>query len=114
MPTLGEVITRLRRDAGLSRHALSKAAKIDSSILARLEYGDREEVRLSTLCRIAQILNVTLDDLAAAAGYIPRRSGSLPSSAAETMRLRAALSNVQSVTEKALSVPSPRTAKRRR
>lgn len=73
---LGEVIRELRESAGLTQHALAKAATIDQAVLARVENETRAGVQFATVCRLAAALGVSLDDLAAAAGLKGRRTAS--------------------------------------
>jgi transcriptional regulator with XRE-family HTH domain len=95
MPRLGEVLIKLREEAGLTRRALAKAAKIDPTVLARLEYGEREEVRLETFCRLADVFGISLDELAAVAGFTAKKRAPNLSAAAEVARLKALLEKVR-------------------
>lgn len=109
MPGLGEYIARLRKEAKLSRSALARAARVDPSILVRLESGDRAEVRLETLCRLADSLGVTLDDLATAAGLRPKRRGTVNlTGASEVVRLRSALERIMKIANGALEIDAPK------
>jgi transcriptional regulator with XRE-family HTH domain len=102
MPSLGDVVAKLREEAGLTRLALAKAAKVDPSILARLEYGERDEVRLETFCRLAEVFGLSLDELAAAAGLLSKKRSVSLTSAAEVARLRATLEKVGRLTADAI------------
>jgi transcriptional regulator with XRE-family HTH domain len=68
---LGEVIRDLRKRAGVSQVALARAAGIDPAIVSRIEAGSREGMHFGNLCRVARALDVSLDDIAAAAGLLP-------------------------------------------
>jgi transcriptional regulator with XRE-family HTH domain len=115
MPRLGEVLIKLREEAGLTRRALAKAAKIDPTVLARLEYGEREEVRLETFCRLAEVFGISLDELAAAAGFLAKKRAPSLSAAAEVARLKALLEKVRQLTEDAgVDAPASRGKGKRR
>ena len=105
MPTLGDVIRTLRESSGLSRNALARAAKIDPAILTRLEQNERDTVRVTTLCRIAEALDVSLDDLASAAGFFSKRRGRPMVSQGRSIVLREALERIQRLTSDALREP---------
>jgi len=66
--SVGEVIKSLRKRVGITRHALAKAAQIDPAVLARLENDPRPGVQFATICRLAEALDVSVDDLAIDAG----------------------------------------------
>lgn len=76
-PRLGSVIRRLREVAGLTQHALAKAAAVDQAVLARIEGTARAGVQFDTVCRLARALDVSLDALAAEAGLGRRSTGTL-------------------------------------
>lgn len=60
---LGERIAELREKRGMSRYALAKAAKVDPSYLGKIESGERDNAGWLYVCRIADALGVSLDDL---------------------------------------------------
>lgn len=66
--SLGDVLRALRGSAGITRQALAKAAGIDPAALARIETQSGAGIPFATLCRLADALDVSLDDLAGAAG----------------------------------------------
>lgn len=52
----------LRKEVGMSQLELANALKIERSTIAKYETGDREP-DLGTLCQIADVLQVSLDEL---------------------------------------------------
>lgn len=76
---LGQAVRRAREAAGLSQRSLASAAGIDHSLLSRLEGGQIDQPRPDKLVAIADVLDVDLEDLYAAAGYTsPSGMPSLP------------------------------------
>lgn len=71
--SLGQVFRRLREEAGLTRFALAKAARLDPAVLTRIETDERPNMRFSTVCQIAGALGVSMDDIAARAGLLRRK-----------------------------------------
>ena len=65
---LGKVIRSLRIKAGISRHALAKLAHLDPAVLTRIEEEERPGGRFATVCRLAEALDVSIDQLASDAG----------------------------------------------
>lgn len=63
MSTLGQAIKKLRIDKRLSQGDLQKLVQISQKQLSAIEL-DKVDPRWGTVRRIAQALNVTLDDLA--------------------------------------------------
>jgi len=68
---LGEVIRDLRERAKISQSTLSREAGLSPTILSRLEAGERAGIQFESLCRIAQALEVGLDEIAIEAGLLP-------------------------------------------
>ncbi|MDA0173385.1 helix-turn-helix domain-containing protein [Solirubrobacter taibaiensis] len=66
-PQFGEIIKRLRQEAGLSQAGLAAAVGIHTRQITRYESGDQQPA-LGVAQRLAQALGVTLDELAGAAG----------------------------------------------
>jgi transcriptional regulator with XRE-family HTH domain len=71
--TLGQAIRAVRRQVGLSQKELAEAAGIDQSYLSMIEAGQRSNPGTRIMARLAQALQVSIDDLAARAGYLPLR-----------------------------------------
>jgi len=69
--TLGQAIRAIRQEAGLSQKELAEAAGIDQSYLSMIESGQRRNPGTKVIVRLAQALQVSIDDLAARAGYLP-------------------------------------------
>ncbi len=70
---LGEVIRDLRKRAKISQSTLSRQAGLSPTILSRLEAGQRAGMQFESLCRIAQALEISLDEIASEAGLLPAR-----------------------------------------
>jgi len=48
-----------RQIAGLTQQQLAEKAGVDDSLISRLENGDRDGVRYTSIVRIARALNIT-------------------------------------------------------
>jgi transcriptional regulator with XRE-family HTH domain len=66
-PHFGEIIRRLRQEAGLSQAGLAAAVGIHTRQITRYESGEQQPA-LDVAKRLAQALGVTLDELAGAPG----------------------------------------------
>src|SRR3954454_18027415 len=66
-PHFGEIIRRLRQEAGLSQAGLAAAAGIHTRQITRYESGEQQPA-LDVAKRLAKALGVTLDELAGAPG----------------------------------------------
>ncbi len=71
--TLGEAIRSVRRQAGMSQKELAAAVGIDQSYMSMIESDLRSNPGTRIMARLAQALQVSIDDLAALAGYLPQR-----------------------------------------
>jgi len=71
--TLGQAIRSIRQQVGLSQKELADAAGIDQSYMSMIESGQRSNPGTRIIARLAQALGVSIDDLAADAGYLPAR-----------------------------------------
>lgn len=60
---LSENIKKIRKKRGISQDKLSKLADITHTTLAKIESGVNNNPTIKTLQRIAQALNVKIDDL---------------------------------------------------
>lgn len=113
--SLGFGIRTLRERAGISQYALARATGIDPAILSRLESGVRESIRFEYLVAIAEALEVSLDDVAAEAGFTRRRSGAAVSPTGALPRLLHGIESAQRHLERAqeslssASLPGPRS-----
>src|SRR4051794_13977371 len=74
-PHFGEIIRRLRQEAGLSQAGLAAAAGIHTRQITRYESGEQQPA-LGVAQRLAQALGVTLDELAGAPGDRIKLEGS--------------------------------------
>jgi len=70
--TLGQAIRSIRQEGGLSQKDLAEAAGIDQSYLSMIESDQRRNPGTRIIARLAQALQVSIDDLATRAGYLPR------------------------------------------
>ena len=70
--TLGKAIRAVRQQAGLSQKELADAAGIDQSYMSMIESGQRSNPGTRIMVRLAQALQISIDDLAARAGYLPQ------------------------------------------
>src|SRR3954467_2837317 len=66
-PQFGEIIRRLRQEAGMSQAGLAAAVGINTRQINRYESGDQQPA-LNVAHRLAVALGVTLDELAGAPG----------------------------------------------
>lgn len=91
-PTLGELVRKLREEAGLSTRKLAELSGVNQSNISRLELGRAPRSTMSSLTRIAEALDVDPRRLYAAAGltdvdtalpsirpYLRAKYGHLPS-----------------------------------
>jgi len=62
-PTLGQFLTGLREEAGLTRHAVAKRAGLSVSAYHRVEDDERADPRCSTVAKIAIALNRSLAEI---------------------------------------------------
>jgi transcriptional regulator with XRE-family HTH domain len=83
--SLGQAIRTIRQEAGLSQKELAEAAGIDQSYLSMIESDQRRNPGTRIMARLAQALRVSMDELAARAGYLPRAQ---PSDALAEQALR--------------------------
>jgi transcriptional regulator with XRE-family HTH domain len=72
--TLGQAIRAVRQQEGLSQKEVAEAAGIDQSYLSMIESDQRKNPGTRIMARLAQVLQVSIDDLAARAGYLPHRA----------------------------------------
>ena len=70
--TLGQAIRAIREQVGLSQKELADAVGIDQSYMSMIESGQRCNPGTRIMARLAQALQVSIDDLAARAGYLPQ------------------------------------------
>lgn len=63
MSTIGKNIKRLREQKGISQDRLSKLADISSNTIAKLELDDSPNPTIDTLKKIADALNVKIEQL---------------------------------------------------
>lgn len=61
--SIGRVLAEARSRKGLSIQSLARAAKVDPSLISRLETGKVLDVRVSVAARLCGALGLRLDDL---------------------------------------------------
>ena len=66
--TVGEMISRARKEKGLSKRELARIANISDTELARIESGKREIPNPKTLRKISPHIGINYNDLMYAAG----------------------------------------------
>jgi|GEM_PF-3200333 len=70
--TLGQAIRAIRLEAGLTQKEVAETAGIDQSYLSMIESDQRQNPGTRIIARLAQTLQVSIDELAARAGYLPQ------------------------------------------
>ncbi|HUT20025.1 MAG TPA: helix-turn-helix transcriptional regulator [Anaerolineae bacterium] len=68
--SLGETVRAIRLEQGLSQKEAAEAAGIDQSYLSMIESGQRRNPGARIVARLAKVLDVSIDELAARAGYL--------------------------------------------
>ncbi len=63
MSTIGKNIKKLREQKGISQDRLSKLADISSNTIAKIELDDSPNPTIDTLKKIADALNVKIEQL---------------------------------------------------
>lgn len=61
--TIGENIKKYRQKLGISQDVLSKRANLAFHTIAKIEAGSTPDPRIETVKKIADALDVSLDDL---------------------------------------------------
>jgi len=69
--SLGKTIRAIRQEQGLSQKEVAEAAGIGQSYLSMIESGQRRNPGTRIVARLARVLDVSIDELAARAGYLP-------------------------------------------
>jgi len=64
MSTIGKNIKRLRKEKGISQDKLSKLADLSLNTIVKLELDQSPNPTFETLKKVAQALDVSIDDLA--------------------------------------------------
>jgi transcriptional regulator with XRE-family HTH domain len=67
--SLGEVLKAHRLRTRLSQSAVARRAGLDASVLSNIESGNRESLRFETVAKLAEVLGVSLDAIAAECGF---------------------------------------------
>jgi len=70
--TLGQAIREIRQEVGVTQKNLAEAAGIDQSYLSMIESDQRRNPGTKVIARLAQALQISIDDLVSRAGYLPR------------------------------------------
>jgi transcriptional regulator with XRE-family HTH domain len=75
VPSLVRRIRELREAAGMTQQALAVAAGVSISVVTKLEQGQNEDPRVSTLQALARALGVKVDDMLAGQGETTPKRG---------------------------------------
>lgn len=70
LPQFAQTLRAARLRAGLTVRDLAEATGLTSSTISRLENGQIASPRPEKLVRLASVLNLSIDDLYAGAGYL--------------------------------------------
>ena len=62
--TIGDRLRRARREQGMTQEELAERSGLSRELIAKIEQGRRQSVRLTTLTRLAQALDLPLSELA--------------------------------------------------
>ena len=71
--SLGQAIRAIREAERLSQKEVAEAAGIDQSYLSMIESDQRRNPGIRIMSRLARALQVSVDELAAFAGYLPQQ-----------------------------------------
>ena len=119
--TLGDALREARERAGISQLEAGEEAGVAPNMISRLESGERQDARFTTIARIARALDTSLDELAADCGLVPRRRGGAATRAvipveiaAELRRLSARMNELTEQVSNARRAPLGETKKRPR
>jgi transcriptional regulator with XRE-family HTH domain len=70
--SIGALLRAYREDAGIPQVTLARRLRVSQQVVSRIESGVRPDPRFSTVARAAAVLGISLDILAAEAGFTPR------------------------------------------
>jgi transcriptional regulator with XRE-family HTH domain len=101
---LAKRVSAARQRAGLTQAELAEATGVTDETISRIERG-RYEPAVSTLFRLAEALEVSLDDLAGdreRAGVRPRGGSTRPPGSAIVRRLRARIETLTPAAQRKL------------
>jgi transcriptional regulator with XRE-family HTH domain len=90
---IGPAIRAHREAEGLSQAAVARRAGIHAAMLSRIERDERSDPYFSTIAKVAAVLGLSLDELAAEAG-LPSVRRVRPAASAEAIRLDEDLATV--------------------
>ncbi|WP_433597385.1 helix-turn-helix domain-containing protein [Limosilactobacillus reuteri] len=60
---IGRKVSKYRREAGMSQEKLAEIAQVSVGYLSKVERSIPTNISVTVLLRVAQALNITLDDL---------------------------------------------------
>lgn len=75
---LGEVLSRHRKEQGLTATAVARDAGLSRSYLSYVENGKFGEIGIDKLTRLIEVLGVSADAVLQEAGYLPSQPEGLP------------------------------------
>lgn len=90
---IGPAIRAHREAEGLSQAAVARKAGIHAAMLSRIERDERSDPYFSTIAKVAAVLGLSLDELAAEAG-LPSLRRVRSTASAEAVRLDEDLATV--------------------
>jgi transcriptional regulator with XRE-family HTH domain len=90
---IGPAIRAHREAEGLSQAAVARRAGIHAAMLSRIERDERSDPYFSTIAKVAAVLGLSLDELAAEAG-LPSVRRARSATSAEAVRLDEDLATV--------------------
>jgi transcriptional regulator with XRE-family HTH domain len=90
---IGPAIKAHREAEGLSQAAVARKAGIHAAMLSRIERDERSDPYFSTIAKVAAVLGLSLDELAAQAG-LPSVRRVRPAASADAVRFDEDLATV--------------------
>lgn len=102
--SLGRAVSELRKEVGITRASLARAAGVSPTELQRIETSDRRDIRFTTACRLAAALETSLDELASRAGVLENKGVVRGSPVASGAAILEGLDGATALLERAFSV----------
>jgi transcriptional regulator with XRE-family HTH domain len=99
--SIGQFLKAARERAGLSQQALAQEASIAATQVSRIESGQRLSPHFATIAKIADALDISLDEIAVACGLrSPSAQASLTTRRHHFARIKSDLSEISIRLEK--------------
>ena len=67
--SLGEAVSTIRMEIGISQRELSRRTGVDNNTIAKIEKGERKKINILSLKKIAYALGIVPDELLKLGGY---------------------------------------------